>query len=152
MNSISPAVSPRRMHCLVAVDMSNASLKAFQEAVNIVKYDPRFERRVFILSVLVSGINLLNSTLAISNSRDQEMEKRYAELQEIAGFAIKQKIPVNIIVARAQRAGEEVVKQADKRQIDLIVFAATGSGESVRLGNTAEYVIKYSNTNVKVVR
>jgi len=153
MSAHSPAVSPRRIRCLVAVDMSTASLKAFQEAVNLVKCDSRFERRIFILSVLVSGISLSNATIpSNANCNDQEMEKRYTELQEIAEYAIKQKIPANLIVARAQKAGEEIINQAHKRQIDLIVLSATGSGESTRLGSNVEYVIKYSSANIKIVR
>lgn len=134
---------------LVAVDGSQASTDAFNEALNVAK---RNDAKLFIINVVdykfsIGDPSFINDSLKFHlNNAEIEME------QLVVNSAVSQlDYETKIDSGNPKR---KIVDYALENQVDLIMLGATGRGavEQAIVGSTTAYVVNHAHCNVLVVK
>ena len=171
---ILPKVEIKRI--LYTTDLSESAHHAFAYAVSLANL---YGAGITFLHVLEEIPELLDSSVAgyISAERWEEIKKQhYQEAKETLTGKKREHVPIKealdqfsenvksshadidfvideILVTRGHPV-EEILKQAEKRNCDLIVMGTHGHGvfEDALLGSTARRVVRRSKKPVLVVR
>jgi len=147
-----------RIRVLLAIDGSSYSIMGARMLKTL---QPSAEADVRLLTVVPEHTFLGGFTLQsvrgirVGKEKSREAEERHAhgllqepaEVLRAAGFTVESR------VARGNPAAK-ILEQAREMQADLVVIGAKGTATSPRfpLGSTAQKVMKYSSTNVLLVR
>jgi nucleotide-binding universal stress UspA family protein len=146
-----------RKKILVAIDGSPLSDKAAEEAVRMAAGNPsQFKSKVYGLLVLP---NAPRSTFTdFVPARPITEQAQWAELKErifyvIEKIATEEDVPLETAVVYGDPA-EELIRFAQKEEIDVIVIGSTGKGFLKRklLGSVSHKVVKGARCSVYVVR
>ncbi|OFU52884.1 universal stress protein [Aerococcus sp. HMSC10H05] len=135
---------------LIPVDGSDASYRAFREALSIAK---RNNSELVLLNVLDDFVRLGNpdaSTRLYNDLREDALsvlESYEAEAKE-AGL---EHVSLEIIKGDARYG---IVEFAEKIKADLVVVGATGKGaiERAMMGSVSEYVVRNMQSHVLVIK
>ncbi|PMC79615.1 universal stress protein [Aerococcus viridans] len=135
---------------LIPVDGSDASYRAFREALSIAK---RNNSELVLLNVLDDFVRLGNpdaSTRLYNDLREDALsvlESYEAEAKE-AGL---ENVSLEIIKGDARYG---IVEFAEKIKADLVVVGATGKGaiERAMMGSVSEYVVRNMKSHVLVIK
>jgi nucleotide-binding universal stress UspA family protein len=137
---------------LVAVDGSEQSKKAFDEAINIAKRN----KGKLTLTTVIDTASFTGTTGGSSIPLMQEVhEKAQSIINELEQHRVAEEKEVHltsqIIAGNPKR---EIVELAEKLEIDLIVIGATGLGalSLLLVGSTTAYVVNQAPCNVMVVK
>ncbi len=136
---------------LVALDGSEQSEKAFQEALVICR---RNKAKLFILSV-INNSELSTSAYAFAKVFDQEKTKVETEMLKKIYDANKEGVEDVAVIVEVGDPKRFIIHAATEvYPIDLIVMGATGKGALTRavVGSTTDYVINHSKCTVLVVK
>ncbi|HBC90377.1 MAG TPA: universal stress protein [Lactococcus sp.] len=133
---------------LVAVDGSEQSNQAIQEAVEISK-----KNQASLLVVHVKDVAQLYGSAYIMPTVLEEAEKQSAEILDEAGKIIGDKVEYKTFQVSGSPK-KEIVDFAEANDVDLIVLGSTGKGaiDRVLVGSTASYVVNHAPCNVMVVK
>jgi nucleotide-binding universal stress UspA family protein len=146
-----------RKKILVAIDGSPLSDKAAEEAVRMAAGNPsQFKSKVYGLLVLP---NAPRSTFTdFVPAKPITEQDKWAELKERIFFVIEKnaremEVPLETAVVYGDPA-EELIRFAQKEEIDVIVIGSTGKGFLKRklLGSVSHRVVKDAKCSVYVVR
>lgn len=135
---------------LIPVDGSDASYRAFKEAVSIAKQN---DSELIVLNVLDDFVRFGNPAASMRLYDDLRadtlsvLESYKAEAQE-AGL---ENITLEIIKGDARYG---IVEFADTAKADLVVVGATGKGaiERAMMGSVSEYVVRNVKSHVLVIK
>lgn len=135
---------------LIPVDGSDASYRAFKEAVSIAK---RNDSELIVLNVLDDFVRFGNPDASMRLYDDfradalSVLESYEAEAKE-AGL---ENITLEIIKGDARYG---IVEFANTAKADLVVVGATGKGaiERAMMGSVSEYVVRNAKSHVLVVK
>ena len=135
---------------LIPVDGSDASYRAFKEAVSIAK---RNDSELILLNVLDDFVRFGNSEASMRLYDDLRadalsvLESYEAEAKE-AGL---ENVTLEIIKGDARYG---IVEFANTAKADLVVVGATGKGaiERAMMGSVSEYVVRNAKSHVLVVK
>ncbi|WP_233570048.1 universal stress protein [Aerococcus agrisoli] len=135
---------------VLPVDGSDASYRAFREAVSIAK---RNDSELIVLHVLDDFVRFANPDASIKlyeESRVDALEilDSYQKEAEELGFT---NVTLEVIKGDARYG---IVEFADKNKADLVVVGATGKGaiERAMMGSVSEYVVRNVKAHVLVVK
>jgi nucleotide-binding universal stress UspA family protein len=146
----SPSKKAGFTNILVAVDGSQVSLRAAEEAAHIAKQDGA---KLVALHVVPTPPFSLEGGLADNyNNARREAKSWMGEVQETAarqGIAIKTEILVG-----AHSIVEAILGYAETNSVDLIVSGTRGKTPSRRIlvGSVASGLVDYANCAVLVIR
>lgn len=132
---------------LVAVDGSEFSETALDQAISMAKV---CKSNLFALSV----IDLYPETIARAPMLEEKLSKETREILERAkGKAAKENVPCETIVHIGGQPHKFIVKEAEEKNIDLIVVGTHGRTGLKRLlmGSVTARVIGHSSHNVLVI-
>ncbi|GFO55147.1 universal stress protein [Geomonas sp. Red276] len=146
-----------RKKILVAIDGSPLSDKAAEEAVRLAAGNPsQFKSKVYGLLVLPNTTR--NTFTDFVPTKPVTEQDGWAELKERIFYVIEKnaaemEVPLEIAVVYGDPA-EELLRYADKEEIDVIVIGSTGKGFLKRklLGSVSHKVVKDAKCSVYVVR
>ena len=146
-----------RKKILVAIDGSPLSDKAAEEAVRLAAGNPsQFKSKVFGLLVLPNAQK--NTFTDFVPAKPITEQAQWTELKERIFFvlekiAAEEEVPIETVVAYGNPA-EELIRYAQKEEIDVIVIGSTGKGFLKRklLGSVSHQVVKDAKCSVYVVR
>ncbi|AMC00083.1 Putative universal stress protein SAV1710 [Aerococcus viridans] len=135
---------------LIPVDGSDASYRAFKEAVSIAK---RNDSELILLNVLDDFVRFGNSEASMRLYDDLRvdalsvLESYEAEAKE-AGL---ENVTLEIIKGDARYG---IVEFANTAKADLVVVGATGKGaiERAMMGSVSEYVVRNVKSHVLVIK
>ena len=135
---------------LIPVDGSDASYRAFKEAVSIAK---RNDSELIVLNVLDDFVRFGNPEASMRLYDDLRvdalsvLESYEAEAKE-AGL---ENVTLEIIKGDARYS---IVEFANTAKADLVVVGATGKGaiERAMMGSVSEYVVRNAKSHVLVVK
>lgn len=135
---------------LIPVDGSDASYRAFKEAVSIAK---RNDSELIVLNVLDDFVRFGNPYASMRLYDDLRadalsvLESYEAEAKE-AGL---ENVTLEIIKGDARYG---IVEFANTAKADLVVVGATGKGaiERAMMGSVSEYVVRNAKSHVLVVK
>ncbi|MGX6980213.1 universal stress protein [Vagococcus elongatus] len=136
---------------LVAVDGSEKSEKAFQEAISVAK---RNGAKLFIAAI-VNDVELTTSAYAFSKLLIEEKKKLEINLLKKIDDASRQGIDDTVPIVEIGNPKEYLAHIIpEEREIDLIIVGATGKGAIQRalVGSTTSYVVTHAPCNVMVIR
>ncbi|AAR33846.1 universal stress protein [Geobacter sulfurreducens] len=146
-----------RKKILVAIDGSPLSDKAAEEAVRMAAGNPsQFKSKIYAMLVLPSAPRSTFTDFVppppITETPEWE-ELRQRVFYVIEKNAREADIPLEIRVVYGEPA-EELVKFADKEQIDVIVLGSSGKGFLKRqlLGSVSHKVVKTASCSVYIVK
>lgn len=137
-------------HILVAVDGSEQSLQAFQEAIAIAKRN----QACLTIASIINDVELTTSAYGYGKVFAQEKslaEKRViALIQEASAHRIHEIKPY-VAVGNPKAL---LVRYAKEKQVDLLVIGATGKGaiQRVLVGSTTSYLVNHAPCQVLVVK
>jgi nucleotide-binding universal stress UspA family protein len=146
-----------RKKILVAIDGSPLSDKAAEEAIRLAAGNPsQFKSKVYGLLVLPNAPR--NTFTDFVPAKPITEQDKWAELKERIFFVIEKNaaemgVPLETAVAYGEPA-EELLRFAQKEEIDVIVIGSTGKGFLKRkfLGSVSHKVVKDAKCSVYVVR
>lgn len=135
---------------LIPVDGSDASYRAFKEAVSIAKQN---DSELIVLNVLDDFVRFGNPGASMRLYDDMRadalsvLESYKAEAKE-AGL---ENVTIEIIKGDARYG---IVEFADTAKADLVVVGATGKGaiERAMMGSVSEYVVRNVKSHVLVIK
>lgn len=135
---------------LIPVDGSDASYRAFKEAVSIAKQN---DSELIVLNVLDDFVRFGNPEASMRLYDDLRadalsvLESYKAEAKE-AGL---ENVTLEIIKGDARYG---IVEFADTAKADLVVVGATGKGaiERAMMGSVSEYVVRNVKSHVLVIK
>ncbi|HJV35173.1 universal stress protein [Geomonas sp.] len=146
-----------RKKILVAIDGSPLSDKAAEEAVRLAAGNPsQFKSKVYGLLVLPNAPR--NTFTDFVPAKPITEQDKWAELKERIFFVIeKNAAEMGVLLETAVAYGEpaeELLRFAQKEEIDVIVIGSTGKGFLKRkfLGSVSHKVVKDAKCSVYVVR
>ena len=146
-----------RKKILVAIDGSPLSDKAAQEAVRMAAGNPsQFKSKIFGLLVLPNApVNTFTDFVPAKPITEQA---QWSELKErifyvIEKLAAEEDVLLETAVVYGEPA-EELIRFAQKEEVDVIVIGSTGKGFLKRklLGSVSHKVVKDARCSVYVVR
>lgn len=146
-----------RKKILVAIDGSPLSDKAAEEAVRLAAGNPsQFKSKVYGLLVLPNAPR--NTFTDFVPARPITEQEKWAELKERIFYVVEKNaneegVPLETAVAYGDPA-EELLRFAEKEEVDVIVIGSTGKGFLKRklLGSVSHKVVKDARCSVYVVR
>ena len=132
---------------LVALDGSIHSEKALDQAISM---STVCNSELFAISVVEAYPTSLNSGLGVKKKIEKDTREY---LEQVERKVAKENISFETIVHSGGQPHESIVKEAKKRNIDLIVMGTHGrSGlKRIILGSVAQKVIGYAPCSVLVV-
>lgn len=137
---------------LVAVDGSEQSKKAFDEAINIAKRN----KGKLTLATVIDTTSFSGTTGGSSIPLMQEVHKKAQRIiTELEHHRVPEEHEVHLTSQiSAGNPKREIVDLAEKLDIDLIVMGATGLGalSLLLVGSTTAYVVNQAPCNVMVVK
>lgn len=138
---------------LLPTDLSNSSLSAFKYAKSIAE---KYGASIYVLHVLenippVLAIHTLDLTVERVEKNMEENARR--QLEKIVKENLKTKNKVQIFIRKGV-VGDEIIKFADEKKIDLIVMGTHGRTgiEYTLLGSIAEKVVRKAKCPVLTVK
>lgn len=146
-----------RKKILVAIDGSPLSDKAAEEAVRMAAGNPsQFKSKVYGLLVLPNAPR--NTFTDFVPAKPITEQAQWLELKErifyvVEKIAGEEDVPLETAVVYGDPA-EELIRFAQKEEIDVIVIGSTGKGFLKRkfLGSVSHRVVKDAKCSVYVVR
>ncbi|WP_129127671.1 universal stress protein [Geomonas oryzae] len=146
-----------RKKILVAIDGSPLSDKAAEEAVRFAAGIPsQFKSKVYGLLVLPNAPR--NTFTDFVPARPITEQEKWGELKErifyvVEKIAAELEVPLETAVVYGDPA-EELIRFAQKEEIDVIVIGSTGKGFLKRklLGSVSHKVVRDAKCSVYVVR
>lgn len=146
-----------RKKILVAIDGSPLSDKAAEEAVRIAAGNPsQFKSKVYGLLVLPNAPR--NTFTDFIPAKPITEQAQWSDLKErifyvVEKIAAEVNVPLETAVVYGDPA-EELIRFAEKEQIDMIVIGSTGKGFLKRklLGSVSHKVVRDAKCSVYVVR
>lgn len=146
-----------RKKILVAIDGSPMSDKAAEEAVRFAAGIPsQFKSKVYGLLVLPNATR--NTFTDFVPARPITEQAQWGELKErifyvVEKIAAEEGVPLETAVVYGDPA-EELLRFAQKEEVDVIVIGSTGKGFLKRklLGSVSHKVVKDAKCSVYVVR
>ncbi|WP_430535419.1 universal stress protein [Listeria rocourtiae] len=138
---------------LVAIDGSDQSNDAFQEAIRIAK----LENASLVFFTVIQEIMPNNDELYLSLNVRPEMDDVYRALAEKRLESMTATLDSDIAFKNETVHGDpkrSIIEFAKENNIDLIVIGATGRGtiERTLIGSTTAYVVNHAPCNVMVVK
>lgn len=135
---------------LVAIDGSDHSERAFDEAVEAAKRD---DAKLNIISI-INDSELSTSAFSFSKLYAAEKEQVEKELLKKVQDASRRELENVEPFVELGSPKEKIVDFAKNNEIDLIFLGATGKGEIrlSRIGSTAAYVVNHAPCSVTVIR
>ena len=136
---------------LVAMDGSEASQRAFSQAVDLAKLCNAKLHTVYIVETGLFSSLPMEGTVEIMYS---VLEKEGEEVMERAKkFAAEKSITV-ITHMKQGHAGSEILALAEEEKSDLIIVGSHGKGNTERLliGSVSTFVVTHSTVTTMVVR
>lgn len=146
-----------RKKILVAIDGSPLSDKAAEEAVRMAAGNPsQFKSRIYAMLVLPNAPrNTFTDFVPAAPITESE---EWAQIKERILYVIEKDakeagIPLEIQVVYGDPA-EELLKFAEKEEIDVIVIGSSGKGFLKRklLGSVSHKVAKFARCSVYIIR
>jgi nucleotide-binding universal stress UspA family protein len=136
------------MKILVPVDGSPYSLKAVENACNLVKSNPP---STLVLVAAAMEVADLAEGRYIYEKMKAQADIALAKAKETA---LGKGITPEVILASGPSPAEEIVDVAKKENADLIVIGSRGLGAKTQsfIGSTASKVVTYSPCSVLVVK
>lgn len=146
-----------RKKILVAVDGSPLSDKAAEESIRIAAGNPsQFKSKVYGLLVLPNAPR--NTFTDFLPTRPITEKEEWGDIKERIFFVIEklaeeEGVPLETAVVYGEPA-DELIRFAEREEIDLIVIGSTGKGFLKRklLGSVSHQVVKNAKCSVYVVR
>ena len=146
-----------RKKILVAIDGSPLSDKAAEEAVRLAAGIPsQFKSKVYGLLVLPNAPR--NTFTDFVPAKPITEQAQWSELKErifyvVEKLAAEEDVPLETAVVYRDPA-EELIRFAQKQEIDVIVIGSTGKGFLKRklLGSVSHKVVRDAKCSVYVVR
>ncbi len=136
---------------LVAIDGSDASLRAFERAVDEARVWSADLSVIYVIETgMFSSIPLDNTLEVIYNLLEQEGRESLEYCRKTA-----EKEGVNVQTCTRQgHAGNEILRFAEEMGADLIVLGPHGRSEVDRLllGSVTDHVVRHSPITTMVVR
>ncbi|NKD37208.1 universal stress protein [Enterococcus casseliflavus] len=136
---------------LVALDGSDQSEKAFQEALVICRMN---KAKLYVLSV-INNAELSTSAYAFAKIFDQEKLRVETDMLKKIYDANQHGVEdVEVIVEVGDPKRFIIHAATELYPIDLIIIGATGKGTLTRavVGSTTDYVVNHSKCTVLVVK
>ncbi|MBC1604535.1 universal stress protein [Listeria rocourtiae] len=138
---------------LVAIDGSDQSNDAFQEAIRIAK----LENASLVFFTVIQEIMPNNDELYLSLNVRPEMDDVYRALAEKRLESMTATIDSDVAFKNETVHGDpkrSIIEFAKENDIDLIVIGATGRGaiERTLIGSTTAYVVNHAPCNIMVVK
>lgn len=136
---------------LVAIDGSEKSEKAFEEAIEIAK---RNDATIF-LTWIINDVELTTSAYAFSRLLKDEQQNIEEDMEEKAKMAeqagVKNIERIVEIGSPKEMLAMDLPKEHD---IDLIVMGSTGKGAIAQalVGSTTSFVVNHAPCNVMVIK
>lgn len=136
---------------LVAIDGSEKSEKAFEEAIEIAK---RNDATIF-LTWIINDVELTTSAYAFSRLLKDEQQNIEEDMEEKAKTAeqagVKNIERIVEIGSPKEMLAMDLPKEHD---IDLIVMGSTGKGAIAQalVGSTTSFVVNHAPCNVMVIK
>ncbi|AYW48235.1 universal stress protein [Tetragenococcus osmophilus] len=136
---------------LVAIDGSEKSEKAFEEAIEIAK---RNDATIF-LTWIINDVELTTSAYAFSRLLKDEQQNIEEDMEEKAKIAeqagVKNIERIVEIGSPKEMLAMDLPKEHD---IDLIVMGSTGKGAIAQalVGSTTSFVVNHAPCNVMVIK
>lgn len=133
---------------LVAVDESNYSKKAVEEAVRLGQE----------LGAELTFLNVVPTYGYAGEVLDEALEEKISSAQELVeGYkeeAEEENVQAESKVTKESAAANGIVQYAKNHEFDLIIIGARGKSglETIQLGSVSEAVVKRSETPVLVYR
>jgi nucleotide-binding universal stress UspA family protein len=137
-------------HPLVAVDGSDGSLRALDEAIDLaVATDARLTIITVVPEPTVWMYRVPVDVAQLNADADEQMGAILREAEK----RVPAQVPVTTVMAHG-RAGPRIVERALEASHDLIVVGSRGFGEtlSVILGSVSHHVLHHAPMPVLVVR
>ena len=136
---------------LVAVDGSEISLHAFEQAVELAKLSSAKLHVIYVIDVNIRNPGPNEPAGEIIYRRFEEEGTN--AMEEVKKIAAEKGIEVDTIL-EAGRAGDLIVKTAKKLECDLVVTGSLGKSklDQLFLGSVSTYVAKNVKTNLLIVR
>ena len=136
---------------LVAVDGSEISLHAFEQAVELAKMSGAKLHAIYVIDVNIRSPGANEPAGEIIYRRFEEEGTRAVD--DVMRIAADNGVEVDTIL-EAGRAGDLIVKTAGKLDCDLVVTGSLGKSklDKLILGSVSTYVAKNIKTNLLIVR
>src|SRR5690625_3021389 len=134
---------------LLAVDVSDHSIRATQQAVNIATLAKHYYIRVVLVDV---HSNARNEVLHSKGKEDLEHSRR-EKLSPIAELIKAESLSYNIKILHGE-PGPTIVDYANKGKYDMLVIGSRGLNifQEMVLGSVSHKVVKRANCPVLVVK
>lgn len=134
---------------LVATDGSENSKKALMEAKILAKWS---DSKITIINVesnipaYIQGDQVDTITKSATEHQNEILEEALKIFQDFSGEVD--------IVRRKGKEGEEIIKEAEKEDYDLIVMGSRGQGGFFRaiLGSTTNKVLNHVSKNILIIK
>ncbi|GMA47543.1 universal stress family protein [Tetragenococcus muriaticus PMC-11-5] len=136
---------------LVAIDGSEKSEKAFNEAIEIAK---RNDATVF-LAWIINDVELTTSAYAFSRLLKDEQQSIEEDMDEKIKIAEQAGVKSIERIVEIGSPKEMIAMDLSKEhEIDLIVIGSTGKGAIAQalVGSTTAFVVNHAPCNVMVIR
>lgn len=139
---------------LVAVDGSESSDKAFEEAMDTAKRNDSILEIVFVINLMDLETFSFAYSRAIPNYLEDERKLVETELTKKLDLAKENGIEDVKIFADIAEPKNRIVELAEEEKVDLVIMGATGKGAIKRalVGSTTSYVVNHAPCNVLVVK
>ena len=132
---------------LVATDGSAYSENAVKEAILLAK---KCSSRIFAVSVVITNLEF---EVTMPQFVDKEEKKAREHLESVKARASKEGIDCDIAVIHGDEPNQDIVHQALKNRVDMIIVGRHGRTGLLRLmmGSVAAKVIGHAPCNILVV-
>lgn len=139
---------------LVAVDGSESSDKAFEEAMDTAKRNDSILEIVFVINLMDLETFSFTYSRALPNYLEDERKLVETELTKKLDLAKENGIEDVKIFADIAEPKNRIVELAEEEKVDLVIMGATGKGAIKRalVGSTTSYVVNHAPCNVLVVK
>lgn len=139
---------------LVAVDGSESSDKAFEEAMDTAKRNDSILEIVFVINLMDLETFSFAYSRALPNYLEDERKLVETELTKKLDLAKENGIEDVKIFADIAEPKNRIVELAEEEKVDLVIMGATGKGAIKRalVGSTTSYVVNHAPCNVLVVK
>ncbi len=140
-------------HILVPIDFSVHSRNALKYAVPLAEEFSASLHLVYVVEPTIYPADLGFGQVVLPGLEDELRQKAADELQQL----IEKEIEGNIVATASVRTGsphQEILDEAEERNVDLIVVASHGhSGvEQILFGSTADRIVHHAKCPVLTVR
>lgn len=134
-------------HILVAVDGSDNSLRAMEDAIKIASAESHIEILYVSPTGQISSGILKAGTLDEFNEQSRQKFSREEEAVKSSGIAY------NVTIEYGE-AGKTIAKYANDNDIDLVVIGCRGltAMQEMAFGSVSTYVMKHVNCSCLLVR